>query len=398
MSARAGGAEVDPGRLARVRRLVADDARLAGGNVTLAQVRSAVADALRAEGLVLAPEQRAVLVRELADALAGLGPIQPLLREPDITDVMVNGPGEVWVERGGRLERRPERFADADALHEAVRRVVAPLGLRLDRAQPAVDARLPDGSRLHALLPPLAPGGPVVTVRKFAPVTPDWDELARTDAVPGDAAEVLRAAVADGRAVVVCGRTGTGKTTLLGVLLADVGGDERVVIIEDTAELRPRCPHVVRLETRPPNAEGAGEVTVRDLVRQALRMRPERIVVGETRGVEIVDVLQALATGHEGCMTTVHARTADEALVRLEGMALLAGLPLSAARAQLAVGLDVLVVCGRGPDGQRGVTQIAEMAPRSDDGPLVTRDLWLRQAWRDAGRPAADGAAGEGGR
>lgn len=396
MSAQPGGAEVDAGRLDRVRRLVADDARLAGGGVTLAQVRSAVADALRAEGLVLPPDQRAVLVRELADALAGLGPIQPLLREPDVTDVMVNGPAEVWVERGGQLERRPERFADAHALHEAVRRVVAPLGLRLDRAQPAVDARLPDGSRLHALLPPLAPSGPVVTVRKLGHMSPDWEELARADAVPAEAAEVLRAAVAERRAMVVCGRTGTGKTTLLGVLLADIGADERVVVIEDTAELRPRCPHVVRLETRPPNAEGAGEVTVRDLVRQALRMRPERIVVGETRGVEIVDVLQALATGHEGCMTTVHARAADEALVRLEGMALLAGLPLSAARAQLAVGLDMVVVCGRGPDGQRGVTQIAEMAPRSDDGPLVTRDLWVRQGWRGVGRPAAPGS-GRGG-
>lgn len=378
----AGAAEVGAGRMERVRRLVAEDARLAGAEVTMARVRSAVADALRAEGLVLAPEQRAVLVREVADALAGLGPVQPLLREPDVTDVMVNGPAEVWVERGGRLERRPERFADAAALHEAVRRVIAPLGLRLDRAQPTVDARLPDGSRLHALLPPLAPAGPLVTIRKFGHVAPDWDELTASDAVPAAAAEVIRAAVADRRSVVVCGRTGTGKTTLLGVLLAEVGADERVVVIEDAAELRPRCPHVVRLETRPPNAEGAGEVTVRDLVRQALRMRPERIVVGETRGVEVVDVLQALATGHEGCMTTVHARAADEALVRLEGMALLAGLPLSAARAQLEVGLDVLVVCGRGPEGQRGVTQIAEVEARGGDGPLATRDLWVRSGWR----------------
>ena len=225
-------------------------------------------------------------------------------------------------------------------------------------------------------------------------MSPDWDELAATGAVPPEAAQVVRAAVADRRTVVVCGRTGTGKTTLLGVLLAEVGADERVVVIEDTAELRPRCPHVVRLETRPPNAEGAGEVTVRDLVRQALRMRPERIVVGETRGVEVVDVLQALATGHEGCMTTVHARAADEALVRLEGMALLAGLPLEAARAQLGVGLDVLVVCGRGPGGQRGVTQIAEVTARSPGAALATRDLWVRPGWPE---PAATEAGGQGG-
>lgn len=387
------GVGVDAGRLERVRRLVAEDPRLAAGEVTTARVRSAVADALRAEGLVLAPEQRAALVRDVADALAGLGPIQPLLRQPDVTDVMVNGPGEVWVERAGRLERRPERFADAAALHEAVRRVIAPLGLRLDRAQPAVDARLPDGSRLHALLAPLAPAGPLVTIRKLGHMSPDWDELAATGAVPPEAAQVVRAAVADRRTVVVCGRTGTGKTTLLGVLLAEVGADERVVVIEDTAELRPRCPHVVRLETRPPNAEGAGEVTVRDLVRQALRMRPERIVVGETRGVEVVDVLQALATGHEGCMTTVHARAADEALVRLEGMALLAGLPLEAARAQLGVGLDVLVVCGRGPGGQRGVTQIAEVTARSPGAALATRDLWVRPGWPE---PPATDAGGQG--
>jgi pilus assembly protein CpaF len=177
------------------------------------------------------------------------------------------------------------------------------------------------------------------------------------------------------------GRTGTGKTTLLNLLLGAVGADERVIVIEDAPELRPRCPHVLRLETRPPNAEAAGEVTIRDLVRQALRMRPDRIVVGEVRGGELVDVLQALATGHEGCMTTVHARAADEALVRLEGMALLAGLPLAAARAQLEVGIDLLVVCSRGPDGRRGVVQVAEPVRRDGDGPLRSRDLWRRSSW-----------------
>lgn len=370
--------------LDRLRMRVADDpvlAATADGPARLAAVRSAVARAVREEGMLLPSGALATVVRELADTLAGLGPVQPLLRDPAVTDVMVNGPDEVWVERGGRLQQVDVSFPDAEAVRAAVLRVVGPLGLRFDRARPHVDARLADGSRLHALLPPLAPGGPVVTVRKFASLSPTWDELAASGAVPADVGALLRDAIAARRAIVCCGRTGTGKTTLLGVLLGDIGAGERVVVIEDAPELRPRCPHVVRLETRPPNAEAAGEVTIRDLVRQALRMRPDRIVVGEVRGEEVVDVLQALATGHEGCMTTVHARAADEALVRLEGMALLAGLPLEAARAQLAVGLDLFVVLSRAPDGRRGVVQVAETAPRVADGPLRATELWRRGSW-----------------
>jgi len=371
-------------QLERVRRRVAEDPALgttADVPPALATVRSAVARAVRQEGVLLPPDELARLVREVTDALAGLGPAQPLLRDPAVTDVLVNGPDEVWVERDGRLERTTVRFADAAAVHAAALRTLAPLGLRLDRGRPWVDARLPDGSRLHALLPPLAPGGPVISVRRFAAVNHTWEALERSGAVPVEAATLLRQAVAARRALVCCGRTGTGKTTLLNLLLAEVSDDERVLIIEDAPELRPRCRHVVRLESRPPNAEGAGEVTIRDLVRQALRMRPDRIVVGEVRGVEVVDMLQALATGHEGCMTTVHARAADEALVRLEGMALLAGLPLPAARAQLAVGLDLLAVLSRGPDGRRGLVQIAEVQHRDDDGPLRVRQLWQRESW-----------------
>ena len=368
--------------LERLRRRVADDPAVtaAGSAAALADVRSAVARAVRAEGVLLPPGELAALVRDVTDSLAGLGPAQVLLRDPDVTDVMINGPAEVWIERAGRLQLTDVRFSDANALTDAVLRVVGPLGLRFDRARPFVDARLPDGSRLHALLPPLAPGGPVVTVRKFAAVTPSWADLAASGAVPAEAAALLRQAVAQRRAVVVCGRTGTGKTTLLNLLLAEIGADERVVVIEDAPELRPRCPHVVRLETRAANAEGAGGVDLRDLVRQSLRMRPDRIVVGEVRGAELVDVLQALATGHEGCMTTVHARDADEALVRLEGMALLAGTPLPAARAQLAGALDVLAVLSRGPRQQRGLVQVAEVTS-AGDGRLQARDLWRRSAW-----------------
>lgn len=374
--------------LERVRRRVTEDplvvavtAAGADGPRRTAALRSAVARAVRQEGVLLAPTALASLVRSLADELGGLGPLEALLRAPDVTDVLVNSPDEVWVERAGRLERTDVTFPDAEAVRSAVLRVIGPLGLRLDRARPYVDARLSDGSRLHALLPPLAPHGPTVTIRKFAPVALTWDDLAAAAAVPEDVGQLLRDAVSARRAIVVCGRTGTGKTTLLSLLLGAVGADERVIVIEDAAELRPRTPHVVRLETRPPNAEAAGEVTLRDLVRQALRMRPERIVVGEVRGVEVVDVLQALATGHEGCMTTVHARAADEALVRLEGMALLAGLPLEAARAQLEVGLDLLVICGRGPEGRRGLVQISELTRRGGDGPLRVKELWRRTSW-----------------
>ena len=367
--------------LDRLRRRVAEDPVLAGTAPTPAAVRSAVARAVRGEGVLLPPDLLASLVRETADALSGLGPVAPLLRDPAVTDVMVNGPREVWVERAGRLERTAVTFRDDDAVVQAVLRVVGPLGLRFDRARPYVDARLPDGSRLHALLPPLASQGPAVTIRTFRAVRHTWASLAADDAVPAEVAGLLRAAVATRRAIVCCGRTGTGKTTLLDLLLGEVGSDERVVVIEDAPELRPRCPHVVRLETRTANAEGAGAATVRDLVRQSLRMRPDRIVVGEVRGEELVDVLAALATGHEGCMTTVHARAAEEALVRFEAMALVAGLPLEAARAQIEVGLDLLVVLSRGPDGRRGVVQVAQVEPRRGDGPLRSRDLWRRSTW-----------------
>ena len=366
----------------RVRRRVVEDPLLqVAATPSRSAVRSAVARAVRDEGLLLRSDDLAGLVRELTDDLAGLGPVEALLRDPAVTDVMVNGPDEVWVERGGALEPTSVRFADAEALRAAVLRVIGPLGLRLDRSRPYVDARLPDGNRLHAVIPPLSSVGPVVTVRRFASVSHSWDDLAASGAIPPEAAAILRAAVADRRTIVCCGRTGTGKTTLLNLLLGEVGADERVVVIEDAPELRPLCPHVVRLETRTANAEGAGEVTIRDLVRQSLRMRPDRIVVGEVRGVEISDVLQALATGHEGCMTTVHAKAADEALVRLEGMALQSGLPLPAVRAQLAVGLDLFAVLSRGPDGRRGLTQIAELVRGRKDTPPAINLLWRREGW-----------------
>lgn len=354
----------------RVRARVAGDAQLTDP-ADVAALRDAVARALRAEG---GPDEGLpALVRQLGDELVGLGPLAPLLRDAAVTDVLVNGPGEVWVERGGRLELTDVGFRDAAALHDAVQRLVTLAGARLDRRRPYVDAHLPDGSRLHAVLPPVAPAGPVVTIRRFAAV-PELDDRA----IPQAARELLHTAVAERRAIVLCGRTGTGKTTLLGTLLGFVAPTERVVLVEDVPEVRSTCRHLVRLETRPASADGGGEVTLRDLVRQALRMRPDRIVLGEVRGVEVADVLQALATGHEGGMTTVHARSAAEALLRLEGLALQAGLPLAAARAQLGTAVDVVVALGRAPDGCRGVVEIADV--QSD---CATTLRWRRRSWEE---------------
>jgi len=366
--------------LERIRRRVAQDPALAtGGQVSRGPgLRAAIARAIRAEGLLLDERGLAAVVRDMTDLFTGLGPAERLLRDRDVTDVMINGPREVWIERRGRLERTAVTYPDAESLHAAVLRVVGPLGLRFDRAHPTVDTRLPDGSRLHAIGPPLTAAGPLVTVRKFATMGHSWDELEAAGAVPSAARQLLCAAVAERRAVVCCGRTGTGKTTMLGLLLGEVTDAERVVVVEDAPELQPRCPHVVRLETRPPGTEVGSGVDFRDLIRQALRMRPDRIVVGEVRGAELVDVLQALATGHEGCMTTVHARAADEALVRMEGMALLAGLPLAAVRSQLAVCLDLVVVLDRDLDGRRQVRQIAQVDGLGGDGRLRWHDLWCR--------------------
>lgn len=376
--------------LERIRRRVARDPLLTvGGHLSRGpELRAAIARAVRAEGLLLDERGLAAVVREMTDLFTGLGPAERLLRDGGVTDVMINGPAEIWVERGGRLERTPVTYPDAASLHAAVLRVVGPLGLRFDRAHPTVDTRLPDGSRLHAVGAPLTPSGPLVTLRKFNTIGHTWDELESAGAVPAGARQLLCTAVEQRRAIVVCGRTGTGKTTMLGLLLGEVTAAERVVVVEDAPELRPRCPHAVRLETRPPGPDADAGVDFRELVRQALRMRPDRIVVGEVRGAELVDVLQALATGHEGCMTTVHARAAGEALVRMEGMALLAGLPLPAVRSQLAVCLDLLVVLDRDPSGRRHIRQIAQVDGLGSDGRLRWHDLWQRNTVPAAGAAA----------
>jgi pilus assembly protein CpaF len=367
---------VHPTTDARLREAVArrlgDDAEVVEGRTDRAALRRAVARALAGEGVVAAPDVWARLVRDLVDELGGLGPLEALLRDPAVTDVMVNGPQEVHVERDGVLQRSLVRFEDAAHLERVLRRVLGPLGVRLDRAHPFADAVLPGGVRVHVILPPLVEE-PVVTLRRVPAVVPSWEELAAAGAVPADLRSLLVEAVTTRRNVVVCGRAGVGKTTLLARLLGAVG-DDRVVVIEDAPELRHPAPHTVHLRVRPPTPDGVGGVDVDTLVRNALRMRPDRLVVGEVRGQEVADLLQAMNTGHDGSMTTVHANGPDEALVRLEGMALLAGVPLSAARAQVAAAVDLVVALDRDPAGRRRVRAVVEVVLERDMA--TTREVW----------------------
>jgi pilus assembly protein CpaF len=344
---------------------------LANGSVAndAASLRAAVAEALAEDRIVLPAAKLAAIVTSIGDELTGLGPLAPLLADPTVTDVLVNGPAEVWVERGGIIERAAVRFPSAAAVAALVQRVVAPLGLRVDESRPWVDARLPGGERFHAVLPPLAPDGPVVTIRTFARRRLQLRDLIERDSLDEATARLLEAMVAAGIAIAVSGATGTGKTTLLNVLAAAIPPRERVVTIEDVAELRLPGPHVVRLEARPPNVEGRGEVPLRELVRNALRMRPDRIVVGEVRGPEVLDMLQAANTGHHGLMTTLHAGSPDEVPARLEAMALAApGAGLEVVRRLVAGGIGAVVHLERAPSGGRGrrVAAVAELVTAND--------------------------------
>ena len=318
-----------------------------------ALTRDAIVDAVAAllpGEAPLAPEGTAVAV---ADTLVGLGPLEPLLRRPDVSDVLVNGDGTVWVEVHGRLEPTDVCFSSAQAVVAAVERVIAPLGLRLDRASPAVDARLADGSRLHALIPPVAVDGPLVAVRRFTEAVTDLDELAAGGGIDAEGLERLRAAVRRRDNIVVSGGTGSGKTTVLNLLSKEIPPTERTVTVEDAAELR-LAGHVVRLEARPANTEGAGEVTLRRLVRHALRLRPDRIIVGEVRGPEALDMLQAMSTGHDGSMSTVHASDPVEAIDRLEMLCGFADVGVAPAtlRRQLLSAIDLVVHVERRPEGR----------------------------------------------
>lgn len=371
---------VDASLRQAVARRITADAELLGGESSLAAIRRAIARALAAEGVVAAPDRWSQMVRDLVDELAGLGPLEVLLRDPRVTDVMVNGYDDVRVERNGRIETTPVTFDDDDHVQRVVSRVLARAGARLDRGHPWADAILDDGARIHAIMPPLA-STTVVTIRRVPAFVPSWQDLAASGSVPPDAAQVLGDLVTERANIVVCGSAGSGKTTLLARLLAEVI-DDRVVIIEDTPELRAPAAHAVSLRTRAASVEGAGEVTIADLVRNALRMRPDRIVVGEVRGDEVADLLQAMMTGHAGSMSTVHARGASDALVRLEGMALRSGIPLQAARAQVTAAVEAVITLARDTTGARRVLSIDQVVRQADGWQVIP-------AWRQTDEAAA---------
>jgi pilus assembly protein CpaF len=328
----------------------------------------------RAEAPLLDDGSLREVVGAVTARTSGLGALEPLLADPSITEVMCSGDAPVWIERNGVLERLPLRLG-AEEVARLIERVLLPLGLRIDRTAPIVDARLPDGSRVNAVVPPLAIDGPCLTIRRFGARAVSLDAFAAPAVV-----SLLRQAVDERRNLLVSGGTGSGKTTLLNALAACLPASERIVTIEDAAELRLPLEHVVRLEARPPNAEGAGAVGVRELVRNALRMRPDRIVVGEVRGAEALEMVQAMNTGHEGSLSTCHANNPTDALRRVETMVLTGapGLPLAAIREQAAASLDLVVHVARGAGGRRRVASVAEVVPLGDapgDRPLTVRPL-----------------------
>lgn len=336
-----------------VRQLVASDVPLDRGRLTEAARRLARTEA---------PLAGSDLVESVVDSLVGLGPIEMLLRDPDVTDVLVNRPDEVWVERHGVLARAEVSFPDDAAVLAAVERVIAPLGLRLDRSSPSVDARLADGSRLHAVVPPASVDGPMVAVRRFTQAVPDLDALLGAGSATETQVRLLRSVVESRRNIIVSGGTGAGKTTLLNLLAAEIPPEERVVTIEDAAELA--LPgHVVRLEAHPPNADGHGGVTIRALLRSALRLRPDRIIVGEVRGPEALDMVWALNSGHLGSLSTVHANSPEEAMWRLQTLALSdGGVAYEAVRRQIESGIHAVVQVERTTTGRK-IASIEELAP-----------------------------------
>jgi pilus assembly protein CpaF len=351
-------------------------------------VRARIDALVDRECALLDAEARARLAAMVAERSFGLGPLEPLLRDPSVDEVMVNGRGAVWIERGGRLEATDVEFASEPELRHAIERILAPLGRRVDEACPLVDARLPDGSRVNAIIPPLALDGPVLTIRRFRRRGMRVEDLVAAGTLNPPLRDFLGRAVRARLNLLVSGGTGSGKTTTLNALSSFIDPRERIVTIEDAAELRLQQPHVIRLESRPPNLEGRGEVTIRDLVRNALRMRPDRIVVGEVRGAEALDMLAAMTTGHDGSLSTVHAGAPEEALRRVETLALMAdvALPHAAVREQVASAIDLVVHQERSADGRRAVVAVSEVVRAA--GGVGTREVYVvrgeRQSWRAA--------------
>jgi pilus assembly protein CpaF len=336
------------------------------------QVKQVVKALCEEANTLLNYNERERLVQEILDEAFGLGPLEALLSDPLISDIMINGPKQVYVERGGRIEHTDVTFKDNEHLLHVIDKIVAPLGRRCDEVSPMVDARLKDGSRVNAIIPPLAIDGPSMSIRRFGADPITWDDYLRFKSCAPQTVEFLRACVIAGLNILIVGGTGSGKTTLLNNLSSFIPADERIVTIEDAAELQLRQPHVVRLETRPPNIEGKGRVTIRDLLINSLRMRPDRIVVGECRGGETLDMLQAMNTGHEGSMTTIHANTTRDAVQRVETMVMMSGfeLPTRAIRQQFASAINLIVQAARLTGGPRKITAVTEV--QGMEGDVIT--------------------------
>ena len=350
-----------------------------------AEIGDLVHEQLAQQKHALNQKERMQLVEDVLDELLGLGPLEPLLKDESITDILVNGCNLVFVERHGRLEESRVRFKDERHLQRIIQKIVGAVGRRIDESSPYVDARLADGSRINAIIPPLAVDGALLSIRKFARIPINMAKLIEFGSIPAPVAEVLRAIVQARRNVLISGGTGSGKTTLLNAMSAYIDGTERIVTIEDSAELQLQQRHVARLETRPANIEGRGEVTQRDLVKNALRMRPDRIIVGEVRAGEAFDMLQAMNTGHDGSMTTVHANTARDALARIEQMIGMSGvdIPLRSARAQIASAINVVIQVSRMSDGRRKLMSLSELTGMEGDVITMQEIFRFKMAGRD---------------
>ncbi len=333
-----------------------------------ARLERTVAQLISVEGAVMSSAQRTTLIRQVVDEALGLGVLEPLLADPTVTEIMVNGPGEVWIERDGRIQRTGAFFAGEAELLQTIDRIVSTVNRRVDESSPMVDARLPTGERVNAIIPPLALHGATLTIRRF-PRAFTFEQLVDMGTVDEPTAALLRAMVRARLSIVISGGTGAGKTTLLNALSGFIPGAERIITIEDSAELQLQQPHVVSLEARPPNVEGKGQVTIRDLVRNSLRMRPDRIVVGEVRGPETLDMLQAMNTGHDGSLSTVHANSAEAALIRLETLTSMSdvAIPFEALRDQINSAIDVIVQLERFADGRRRIREVAAVASAHRD-------------------------------
>ena len=348
-----------------------NDPNLGEGDL-LASARDILAEIVESERVPLSSEERQRLVKEIGDDVLGYGPLQPLLEDPAVTEIMVNGPDSIFIERKGRLTLSGARFRSEDHLRQVIEKIVTRVGRRIDESSPLVDARLEDGSRVNAVIPPLAVNGSSLTIRKFAADPLKASDLVAFGSISPEMAELLDACVKAHLNIIVSGGTGTGKTTLLNVLSSFIPAGERIITIEDAVELQLQQDHVVRLESRPANIEGKGEITIRDLLKNSLRMRPDRIVVGECRSGEALDMLQAMNTGHDGSLSTVHANSPRDAVSRLETLVLMAGmdLPLRAIREQISSAVDVIVQLTRLRDGTRRVTHVTEV--HGMEGEIVT--------------------------